>query len=103
MTAKKGKGGRHRYRDNNKIEAIHGLYEEPKDEDGDRGDHDENWDDMEEKERENKDDNDNIIGITAAQFFGIPDEAFLIKNNKKTEEKKGDDSDENGDGREEGQ
>ena len=32
---KKGKGGHcRRYRDNNDIEAIHGLYEEPKD-DGD--------------------------------------------------------------------
>ena len=38
---------------------------------------------MEEKEWGNED--DNVIDITAAQFFDTPDEAFLIKNNKKTE------------------
>ena len=31
--------------------ALHGLYEDPKDDDGDRGEHDENWDCIEEKER----------------------------------------------------
>ena len=51
---------------------------------------------MEEKEWENED--DDLIDIAAAQFFGTPDEAFLIKKNKKTEEKKGDDGDENIDG-----
>ena len=49
---------------------------------------------MEDKEWEY----DNVINITAAQFFVTPDEAFLIKKNKKTEEKKGGDGDENGDG-----
>ena len=38
--------------------------------------------DMEEKEWENED--DDVIDITAAQFFGTPNEAFLIKKNKKT-------------------
>ena len=51
---------------------------------------------MEEKKWENED--DNVINITSAQFFGTPDEAFLIKNNKKTEEKRGDDGNENGNG-----
>ena len=55
---------------------------------------------MEEKEQDNKD--DNVIEINAAQFFGMPDEAFIIKKNKKTEEKKGDDRDKNGDRGEEG-
>ena len=36
-----------------------------------------------------KDDNDNVINITAAQFFGTLDEAFIIKKNKKKEKKKG--------------
>ena len=56
---------------------------------------------MEEKEQENEE--DDVIDITTAQLFGTPDEAFLINKNKKTEEKKGDDGDENGDGGEEGQ
>ena len=47
---KKGKGGRRRYRDDDEIEDLHGLYEEPKDNDGDRGDHNDDWDDMDEKE-----------------------------------------------------
>ena len=45
---KKGEGGRCRYRDDDKVEALHGLYKEPKDYDGD---HDDDWDNMEEKER----------------------------------------------------
>ena len=81
------------YRDDNEIEAIHSLYK-PKDNGGERDYHDDNWQEMEEKEWENK--ADDVIKITAAQFFGTPDEAFLIKNNKKTEEKKGDDGDKNG-------
>ena len=56
---------------------------------------------MEEKERDNEEDDKNVIDITAAQLFGTPDEAFLIKKNKKTEEKKGDGGDKNGNGREE--
>ena len=31
---KKRKGERRRYRDNNNIENIHGLYKDPKDDDG---------------------------------------------------------------------
>ena len=92
---KKGKGGRRRYRNDNEIEALHGLYKR-KDDDGERGNHDEDWEDMEEKELENED--DDVNDITAAKFFGTTDEAFLIKKNKKTEEKKGKESDENGDG-----
>ena len=34
---KKRKGGRRRYRDNNNIKNIHGLYKDPKDNDGDCG------------------------------------------------------------------
>ena len=45
---KKAKGGRRRYRDDNEIEALHGL-NEPKDDDGERGYHDDNWEDMEGK------------------------------------------------------
>ena len=45
---KKRKGGRRRYRDNNKIEALHSLYK-PKDYDDERGYHDDNWEHMEEK------------------------------------------------------
>ena len=60
---------------------------------GDRGDHDDNWDGIMEKERENED--DDVIDITAEKFFGTPNEAFLIKKNKKTKEKKSDDVDEN--------
>ena len=86
---KKGKGGRSRYRDNDEFEDLHGLQGDPKDNDGDRGDHDNDWDYMKEKEQENQD--NAVIDITAAQFFGMPDEAFLIKKNKKTEEKKGND------------
>ena len=36
---KKGKGGCRRYRDDNEIEALHGLYE-PKDDGGECGYHD---------------------------------------------------------------
>ena len=50
---------------------------------------------MEEKEWDNEE--DNVINITAAQFFGKPDKAFLVKKNKKTQEKKGDDGNENDD------
>ena len=45
---RKRKGGRRRYRDDNEIEALHVLYE-PKDDDGERGYHDDDWEDMEEK------------------------------------------------------
>ena len=92
---KNGKGRHRRYRDDNDIEAIHGLYE-PKDDDRERGYHDGNWEDMEEKEWENED--DDVIDITTAQFFGTPNQAFLIKKNKKTEEKKGDDGNNNSSG-----
>ena len=92
---KKGKGRHRRYRDDKETEALHCLYE-LKDDDGERGYHDDDWEDMEEKEWENED--DDVIDITAAQFFRTPNQAFLIKKNKKTEEKKGDDGDENGDG-----
>ena len=51
---------------------------------------------MDEKEWENED--NDVIDITAAQFFGTPDEEFLIKKNKKTGEKKDNDSNKNGDG-----
>ena len=51
---------------------------------------------MEEKEWENED--EDVINITAAQFFSTPDEVFLIKKNKKTEENKGNGGNENGDG-----
>ena len=58
-----------RYRDDNNIEALHGLYEEPKDNDNNFRDddgNDVNWDDMEEKEREEDDDNsDDLVDITA--------------------------------------
>ena len=52
---------------------------------------------MEEKEWENED--DDVIDITAAKLFGTPDEAFLIKKNKKTEKKQGNDRDRNRGGR----
>ena len=45
---------------------------------------------------------DDVTNVTVAQFFGTPDEAFLIKKNKKTAEKKGDDGDKNGEGRRRG-
>ena len=45
---RKRKGGRRRYRDDNEIEALHGLYK-PKDGDGERGYHDDDWENMEEK------------------------------------------------------
>ena len=45
---RKGKGERCRYRDENDIEALHGLYE-TKDDDGEHGYHDDDWEDMEEK------------------------------------------------------
>ena len=63
---------------------------------------------MEEKKREEDDDNDDyVVEITAVQFFGMPDEAFLGKetdNNKKKEEENekrkdgGDDSGKNSGG-----
>ena len=50
---RKGKGGHHcRYRDKYNIEALHGLYEEPKDDNDNGCDDDDDgryWDDMEEK------------------------------------------------------
>ena len=48
---------------------------------------------MEEREQDNED--NNIIDITTAQFFTTPHKAFPIKKNKKTDEKKGDDVNEN--------
>ena len=45
----KGKVGRRRYRDDNEIEALHGLYEELKDGNGDRGEYDDDWDGTEEE------------------------------------------------------
>ena len=80
---KKGKGGhRCRYRDDDNIEALRGLYEEPKDDDDDvRCDNDDDngdWDDMEEKEREEEnDDGDDVVDITTVQFFGMPDEELF--------------------------
>ena len=100
-----GKGGHPcRYRDDNDIEALRGLYEEPNDEDNSGRDNDDNdgdWDDMEKKEREDdNDDDDDVVDITAVKFFGMPNEAFLGKeteNNKKKEEEeeksKGDNDD----------
>ena len=44
---KKGSGGRCRYRDDDDIEALHGLYEDTKDYDGDCGEQDDDWGDME--------------------------------------------------------
>ena len=82
---KKEKGGRCRYRGNNKIKALHGLCEKPNDGDGECGDHDDDWDVMKEMEQENEDVDDNIINITAAQLFGTPDKVFHIKNNNYTE------------------
>ena len=102
----KGKvGHRCRYRDNNEIKDLHGLYEEPKDEyNDDRRDddhYDGDWEETEEKEWEEDDDEANdVVNITAVQLFGIPDEAFISKemeNNKKEKEEKekskGDDND----------
>ena len=88
---------RHRDRDNkNDIEALHGLYKEPKD-DNKNGHEDEddggNWNNTEEKEREeDNDDNDGIVDITAVQCFGMTNEVFLgketdNKKSKKEEEK----------------
>ena len=57
---------------------------------------------MEEKEWDNEEDDEDVIDITAAQLLGTPNEAFLIKKNKKTEAKKGDGGNRNGKGREEG-
>ena len=93
---KKGKGGHcHRYRYDNKIEYLRGLYKEPKyDDDNVREDDDNsgNWDDMDEKQREeDDDDDDDAVDITGVQFFGVTDEAFLGKdkdNKKKKGEKK---------------
>ena len=69
------------YRDDDKIEALHGLYEEPKEDDEgycDNDDDNSDWDDLEEKEREeDDDDNNNIVNITAVQFFGMRDKAFI--------------------------
>ena len=72
----KGKGGhRRRYRENNKIEDLHGLYEEMKDYDNDEEnyssddeDDDRYWVDMDEKElEEDDDDDDDTVDITAVQ------------------------------------
>ena len=100
---KKGKRGNYlRYRENDKIVALHGLYKEQKDYSNDVRDDDnvdEDWYDMEEKEREEDNDDDNdVVDITAVQIFGMPDEAFIGKetnNNKKKEEEKseGDEND----------
>ena len=95
----KGKGGRCKYKYDDKIKDIHGLYEEPKEDDRDHCDHDEDWDNMEEKEWDNEEDDEDVIDITAAQLLGTPNEAFLIKKNKKTEAKKGDGGCKNGNGR----
>ena len=88
-----GKGGhRRRYRDDGEIKTLHGLYEEPKDDnDGhEDDDYDGDCDDMEEKEREEDDDNeDDVVDITAVQLFGIPNEAFIgneTENKKKKDE-----------------
>ena len=88
---KKGKGGhRCRYRDDDNIEALYGIYKEPKDNNDDDRDNDGDWDDMEEKEREEDDDDENDVGnITVVQLFGMPDKKLLGKeteNNKKKEE-----------------
>ena len=40
--------------------------------------------------------------MNTAQFFSTPDEAFIINNNKKTEEKKVNENNKNGDRGEEG-
>ena len=45
----KGKVGRRRYRDDDDIEALHGLHEEPKDDNSDRGEYDDDWEDVEEE------------------------------------------------------
>ena len=93
---KKRKGGRQKCRDNDNIDHTHILYKDPKDDNGDCGYHDDDWYDMEEKEQDNK--NDNVIDITTAQFFITPHKTSLIKNNKETEQKKGDESKKNRDG-----
>ena len=93
---KKGKGGhRCRYMENDQINALCGLYKDPKDNDDDGRDNDNNNDDrdyMEEKEQE-EDNNgdDDVVDITAVQLFGMPGKAFLGKeteNKKKKEEQK---------------
>ena len=66
---KKGIGRHHRkYRDDDKIDALHSLYKAPKNNDDDSRDDDDNdgyWDDMEEKEEEEyNDDGNNIVNIT---------------------------------------
>ena len=45
---------------------------------------------MEEREQDNED--DNLIDITTSQLFSTPDKAYLINNNKGTDQKKGDDA-----------
>ena len=81
---KKGKGWHHcRYKDDDNIKALHGIYEEPKDDDNDGHDNDDNsgdWYGMDYKEREedNKD-YDDVVDITAVQLFGMPDKEFFGK------------------------
>ena len=91
---KKVKGGHScRYRDDDYIKSLHGLYKEPKENDNngcDNDDYNRDWDDMEEKEREYDDgDDDSVVDITAVRFFGMTDKEFLGKetdNKKKKEE-----------------
>ena len=91
---KKGKGGHcRRYREDDEIKALHGLYKEPK-KNGDDGCEDDDDDgdrkNMEEKEREEDDDNnDDAVDITGVKLFGMHDKEFLGKeteNKKKKEE-----------------
>ena len=90
---KRVKGGHHRrYRDDDNIEDLHGIYKEPKD-DNNNGRDNENdyvdWDNTGEKEpEEDYDDGNDVVSITAVQLFGISDKAFLGKetDNKKQEE-----------------
>ena len=80
----KGKGEhRRRYRDDNDdIEDLRGLYEEPKyyDKNGRDNDDNSNWYDIEEKGQEDfDDDDDDVVNITAVQVFGMTGESFLGK------------------------
>ena len=84
---KKVKGGHcRRYRYNDNIEALHVLYEEPKDDDDDGCDDDNNdidWDDMEDKEWEkDDDDDDDVVDINAVQLFGISDKALSVRRKR---------------------
>ena len=99
---KKGKGGHCcRYKDEDEIEDLHGLYEDLKD-DNDGGVRDDDYDDgdwenIEEKEREEDDDNGNdVVIITAVQFFGMLDEAFLGKETENKENKEEEEGKSNG-------